>query len=60
VKTRGYYFLLAGGSAIIALLTLADYGDGARDRLFVVLGTLGAVLFLIRGLRAGRSKTGRH
>lgn len=53
---RGTYFLFAGGSAIIAALTLADYGDGAQDRLFLVLGTIGAIGFLIAGLRTGKPK----
>lgn len=57
MKTRGTYFLFAGASAIIAVLAIADYGDGAQDRLFVALGTIGAIGFLIQGLRAGRSKT---
>jgi len=56
VKTRGTYFVFAGASAIVAALTIADYGDGAQDRLFVVLGAIGAVGFFIMGLRAGRPK----
>lgn len=56
MKTRGTYFLFAACSAIIAALTLADYGDGAQDRLFVVLGTIGAVGFFIMGLRSGKPK----
>ncbi len=59
MKTRGYYFVLAGASAIVALLTLADYVDGARDWLFLVLGVIGTVGFFISGLRAGRGKAGR-
>jgi hypothetical protein len=58
VKTRGTYFVFAGASAIIAALAIADYGDGAQDRLFVVLGIIGAVGFLIQGVRAGKSKGG--
>ena len=56
MKTRGTYFLFAGGSAIIAALTLADYGDGAQDRLFLVLSTIGAIGFFLAGLRAGKPK----
>jgi hypothetical protein len=56
VKTRGTYLLFAACSAIIAALTLADYGDGAEDSLFVVLGTIGAVGFFVMALRAGKPK----
>lgn len=56
VKQRGLYFVLAGASAIFAALTLADYGDGAQDRLHLILGCIGAVVFLIAGFRIGKSK----
>jgi hypothetical protein len=56
LRTRGTYFLFAACAAIIAALTLADYGDGDQDTLFLVLGSIGAIGFFVMGLRAGNPK----